>query len=73
MLVVAARVYCRECDKYISGPKYARHLRDVHTPNNGVECNLCNKVFKNQMSKWNSYKYMYKYHLRNSYGIYQSK
>ena len=64
-LVVAGKVYCRECGKYISGPKYARHVRDVHTSNNEVECNMCSKVFKNQNS--------YKYHLRNSHGIYQSK
>ena len=62
---VAGKEYCRDCDKYISAAKYGRHVQDVHTTNNEVECTMCSKVLKNPNS--------YKYHLRNSHGIYQSK
>jgi len=64
MSAVAGKVYCQECDKHISGPKFNRHVRDVHTANNEVQCQMCSKMFKNENS--------YKYHLRNSHGIYQT-
>lgn len=62
--VIAGKVYCQECDKYIIAQNIKRHTRDVHGTDNEVECHLCSKVFKNTASC--------KKHLRVLHNVYSS-
>ena len=57
--------WCDICSKSVVN--FKRHMHDVHGTNNEVVCEYegCGKVLKNAAS--------WKYHLRNSHGVYQSK
>ena len=57
--------WCDFCSKSVVN--FKRHMNDVHGTNNEVVCEIegCGKVLKNAAS--------WKYHLRNSHGVYQSK
>jgi len=57
--------WCDICSKSVVN--FKRHMNDVHGTNNEVVCEVggCGKVLKNNAS--------WKYHLRNSHGVYQSK
>merc|ERR1719507_864194 len=57
--------WCDICSKSVVN--FKRHMNDVHGTNNEVVCEFegCGKVLKNAAS--------WKYHLRNSHGVYQSK
>ena len=64
-LLLGRSNWCDICSKSVVN--FKRHMNDVHGTNNEVVCEFegCGKVLKNAAS--------WKYHLRNSHGVYQSK
>lgn len=63
--VLGRNNWCEQCGKSVVN--FKRHMNDVHGTHNEVACEVegCGKVLKNSAS--------WKYHLRNSHGIYQTK
>jgi len=58
------KVQCEICFKYIHKNTIYRHKKNQHGNSAPVQCNHCERMFKNETS--------HKDHLRNSHNIYQS-
>ena len=65
MSIFTDRVECGICNNYFHKSNIARHVRNKHSVDETVNCEICGKILKNTLGV--------KDHMRRAHNVYQTQ